>query len=67
MIQVKLQVCILQFILKKNMLVELCVSNYATFDGFVNAIDGIFKASNNILWKKPLYGQCFKILKLEYS
>jgi hypothetical protein len=49
MIQVKLQVCILQFILKKNMLVELCVSNYATFDGFVNAIDGIFKASNNIL------------------
>ncbi len=27
------------------MLVELCVGNYATFDGFVNGADGIFKAS----------------------
>ncbi len=27
--------------IKKDPLVELCVSNYATFDGLVNAIDGI--------------------------
>jgi hypothetical protein len=31
------------------MLVELCVGNYATFDGLVNGVDGIFKASTNIL------------------
>jgi len=29
----------------EDMLVELCVGNYATFDGLVNAINGIFKAS----------------------
>jgi len=29
----------------KNMLVELCVGNYATSYGFVNEVDGIFKAS----------------------
>jgi hypothetical protein len=28
-----------------HMLVELHVSNYVTFDGFVNGTDGIFKAS----------------------
>jgi hypothetical protein len=27
------------------MLVELCASNYATFDGLVNGTNGIFKAS----------------------
>ncbi len=27
--------------IKKNMLVELCVSNYALFDGLVNWVDGI--------------------------
>ncbi len=40
------------------MLVELCVGNYATFDGLVNGVDGIFKASTtycekiiiSILW-----------------
>jgi hypothetical protein len=26
-------------------LVELCVGNYATFDGIMNAIDGILKSS----------------------
>jgi len=26
------------------MLVELCVGNYARFDGLVNGVDGIFKA-----------------------
>jgi hypothetical protein len=37
-------------ILKKN-LVGLCVGNYATFGGFVNGANDIFKASTNILWK----------------
>ncbi len=27
------------------MLVELCASNYATFNGLVNGVDGIFKTS----------------------
>jgi hypothetical protein len=27
------------------MLIELCVGNYATYDGLVNGVDGIFKAS----------------------
>ncbi len=27
--------------IKKDMLVDLCVSNHATYDGFVNGIDGI--------------------------
>jgi tetrahydromethanopterin S-methyltransferase subunit E len=27
------------------MLVELCVGNYVTFDGFVNGVDDIFKTS----------------------
>jgi len=29
----------------KNMLVELCVGNYATYNGLVNGVDGIFLAS----------------------
>jgi hypothetical protein len=37
------------------MLVDLCASNYAMYDGFVNGIDGIFKASTTycdktIIW-----------------
>jgi len=31
--------------IKKNMLVELCANNYATLDGLVNVVDGIFKTS----------------------
>jgi hypothetical protein len=27
---------------KKDMLVELCVNDYATFDGLVNEVDGNF-------------------------
>jgi hypothetical protein len=38
----------------KYMLVELCVGNYATFDGFVNEANGIFKHKLHIL-KKSLY------------
>jgi hypothetical protein len=37
------------------MLVELCVNNYATYNGLVNGANGIFKAST-IIVKKPLYG-----------
>jgi len=37
------------------MLVKLCVDNYATFDGFVNGVDGIFKTSTTYC-EKPLYG-----------
>ncbi len=37
------------------MLVELCGSNYATFDGLVNGVNGIFKTSTThfkitIIW-----------------
>jgi len=37
------------------MLAELCVGNYATFDGLVNGINGIFKTSTTycekiIIW-----------------
>ncbi len=34
---------------KKNMLVELCAKNYATHDGLVNDVDGIFQVSTNVL------------------
>jgi hypothetical protein len=39
------------------MLVELCASNYAMYDGFVNGINGIFKTSTKhcdktIIWIK---------------
>jgi hypothetical protein len=30
---------------KENMLVELCVGNYATHDGLVNGANGIFQRS----------------------
>jgi hypothetical protein len=41
--------------IKKYMLVELCVGNYATFNGLVNGVNGIFKASTTYC-EKPLYG-----------
>ncbi len=31
-----------KILIEKKMLVELCVGNYETFDGFVNGADGIF-------------------------
>jgi hypothetical protein len=39
----------------KKMLVELCVSNYVTFDGLVSGADGILKTSTTyhektIIW-----------------
>jgi hypothetical protein len=45
------------------MLVELCVDNYATSDGLVDGIDDIFKASTTYC---EIYGQFFRILKLEH-
>jgi len=36
---------ILEVQVKKNMLVELCVGNYATHDGFVNGANEIFQGS----------------------
>jgi hypothetical protein len=45
------------------MLIELCVGNYAMYDGLVNGVDGIFKASityydKTIIW---IMFQNFKI------
>jgi hypothetical protein len=40
----------------KNMLIELCVGNYATLDGLVNGANGIFKyyietsTSKSFIW-----------------
>ena len=34
---------------KKDMLVELCVGNYATHDALVNNVDGLFKGSSLLL------------------
>jgi len=33
--------------IKQDMIVELCVGNYATYDGLVNGIDGLFKPSTS--------------------
>ncbi len=37
------------------MLVELCVGNYATFDGLMNGVDGIFKASTTYCEKTIIW------------
>ncbi len=39
----------------KKMLVEFCVGNYATYDGLVDGLDGIFKASTTYC-DKTSYG-----------
>jgi hypothetical protein len=41
---------------KKNMLVELCVGNYATNDGLVNDVDGIFQGSTKVFNSYYVYG-----------
>jgi hypothetical protein len=48
------------------MLVELCASNYITYDGLVNGVDGIFKelttyCDKTIIW---IMFQNFKIRTL---
>ncbi len=45
------------------MLVELRVDNYATSDGLVNGVGDIFKTSTTYC---EIYGQSFRILKLEH-
>jgi hypothetical protein len=49
--------------IKKDMLVELCASNHATYDGLVNGVDDNFKTSTTycdktIIW---IMFQNFKI------
>ncbi len=39
----------------KYMLVELCAGNYATFDGIMNGINGIFKASTTYCEKTIIW------------
>jgi hypothetical protein len=41
--------------IKKDMLFELCVSNYATFDGILNGTNGIFKASTTYYAKTIIW------------
>ncbi len=41
--------------IKKDMLVELCVGNYATSDGFVNGDNDIFKASTTYCEKTIIW------------
>jgi hypothetical protein len=56
--------------IKKNILVELCARNYATHDGLVNGVDGIFQGSIKIfnsrkviwiLFNNPKCGQLTRI------
>jgi hypothetical protein len=46
------------------MLVELCVDNYATFDGLVNGVDVIFEAST-IYCEKTIIWIMFYNFKIE--
>ncbi len=39
----------------KYMLIELCSSNYATFNGFVNEANGIFKTSTKYCEKTIIW------------
>jgi hypothetical protein len=41
--------------IKKDMLVELCDGNYATSYGFVNGVNGIFKASTTYCEKTIIW------------
>jgi len=41
--------------IKKDMLVELCVNNYATSNGLVNGADHIFKASTTYCEKTIIW------------
>jgi hypothetical protein len=54
------------------MLVELCVGNYATYDGCVNGVDDIFKASTTycdktIIWIMFQNSKNGTLIKLKYS
>jgi len=41
--------------IKKDMLVELCVGNYATSNGLLNGVDGIFKTSTTYYEKTIIW------------
>jgi hypothetical protein len=41
--------------IKKDMLVEFCADNYATSNGLVNGVDGIFKASTTYCEKTIIW------------
>ncbi len=45
------------------MFVKLCVDNCATFDGFVNGVDGIFKTSTTY-YKKTIIWIMFQNSKI---
>jgi hypothetical protein len=45
------------------MLVELCASNHGTYDGLVNGVDGIFKASTTYC-DKTIIRIMFQISKI---
>jgi hypothetical protein len=47
------------------MLVELCVSNYATYDGFMNEVGDIFKALTTY-YDKTIIWIMFQIKTLEH-
>jgi hypothetical protein len=54
--------------IKQDMVVELCARNYATYDGLVNGVDGVFKTSTSyhnktivwILFPNPKIGMLVK-------
>jgi hypothetical protein len=48
---------------KKNILVELCAGNYATHDGLVNGVDGIFQGSTKIFNSQEVIWILFNNLK----
>lgn len=51
LIQMKLMGLIMNYFLKKNLLVELCIRNYVTSYGFVNGVNGIFQYCTKTIFK----------------
>jgi len=47
----------------KNMLVELCVGNYLTYDGLVNGVINIFQSLNKLLNSQKVIWILFNNLK----
>ncbi len=43
------------WIIKKDVLIELCTRNYATLNGLVNGVDGIFKDYTKTLSKSLIW------------
>ncbi len=58
--------------IRKYMLVELCTSNYATSDGLVNGINGIFKTlttycEKTIIWTMLQNSKIGTLIKEKYN